>query len=47
MDPYFDLAIVLSEMGRQEEAISVIEAGRKKSEQFIVQSEALYRQLVG
>lgn len=43
MDPYLDLAIVLSEIGRREEAISIIEAGRKKSEQFIVQSQDLYQ----
>lgn len=47
MDPYFDLAVVLSELGRKSEAISVIEAGRKKSKQFRAQSEALYQQLVG
>ncbi len=47
MDPYFDLAVILSETGQKSEAISVIEEGRKKSEQFRAQSEALYQQLVG
>lgn len=47
MDPYFDLAIVLSEIGRKSEAIAVIEEGREKSPQFIEQSQALYEQLLG
>lgn len=46
MDPYLDLAIILSENGRQDDAIAVIEAGRKKSLSFIEQSQALYRQLL-
>jgi len=45
MDPYLDLAIVLTETGRQSEALSVIEQGRKKSAQFAVQSQQLYQQL--
>jgi len=47
MDPYLDLAVLLSEIGRKGEAISVIEEGRKKSEQFIAQSQHLYQQLNG
>lgn len=47
MDPYFDLAVLLSENGRQSEAIAVIEEGRKKSEQFAIQSQDLYRKLTG
>ncbi|MGI6647525.1 MAG: radical SAM protein [Bacillota bacterium] len=47
MDPYLDLAIVLAEIGRQDEAISVIETGRQKSAEFIGQSQALYQQLLG
>jgi len=47
MDPYLDLAIVLAENGRKDEAISVIEQGRKKSQQFVVQSQHLYQQLNG
>jgi len=47
MDPYYDLAVILSEMGRKSEAIAVIEAGRIKSEQFISLSQDLYEQLVG
>lgn len=47
MDPYYDLAIVLFEIGRKDEAIAVIEEGRKKSEQFISLSQDLYQQLVG
>lgn len=45
MDPYLDLAIILSENGRKNDAIAVIEAGRKKSEQFVAPSEKLYRLL--
>ena len=47
MDPYYDLAVVLSEMGRKSEAIAVIEEGRKISEQFTSLSQDLYQQLVG
>ncbi|MEG6520673.1 radical SAM/SPASM domain-containing protein [Desulfotomaculum sp. 1211_IL3151] len=47
MDPYLDLAIVLSENGHQEEAISVIEQGRQRSQQFVAQSQKLYQQLKG
>jgi hypothetical protein len=47
MDPYFDLAVVLSETGLKDEALSVIEEGRKRSEQFAVQSQELYRKLTG
>ena len=47
MDPYYDLAVILSEQGRRNEAIAVIEAGRIKSEQFISLSQDLYEQLVG
>lgn len=47
MDPYFDLAAILSEVGRRSEAISIIEEGRKRSEQFTVQSQELYRKLTG
>lgn len=46
MDPYYDLAVVLSEAGRKEEALAVIEEGCRKSEQFRLESERLYRQLV-
>lgn len=46
MDPYLDLAIILSENGRQDEAIAVIEAGRKKTRSFIEQSQDLYQQLL-
>lgn len=46
MDPYLDLAVILTETGCKDEAISIIEEGRKKSEQFIVQSQDLYQQLL-
>ncbi len=47
MDPYLDLAIILSENSRRDDAIAVIEAGRKKSELFVEQSQNLYQQLLG
>ena len=47
MDPYLDLAIILAEIGRRDEAMAVIKEGRKKSTPFIAQSQALYQQLVG
>mgnify|MGYP000872858793 CR=1 FL=1 len=46
MDPYNDLAIALWETGRKNEAIAVLEEGRKKSESFAAQSEHLYQQSV-
>lgn len=46
MDPYYDLAVVLSETGRKDEALAVLEEGRKKSEHFAAQWEQEYRQLV-
>ncbi len=45
MDPYFDLALVLSETGLTDEAVLIIEEGRNRSEQFAVQSQELYRRL--
>lgn len=45
MDPYFDLAAVLSEIGRKDEAMAVIEEGRNKSQSFFAQSQTLYEQL--
>lgn len=45
MDPYYDLAIALSEIGREKEAMAVLEEGRKKSEGFVDQSEDLYQKL--
>lgn len=46
MDPYLDLAIILSENGCKDDAILVIEEGRKKSLEFIAQSQSLYQQLL-
>ena len=46
MDPYLDLAIILSENARSDDAIAVIEEGRKKSLRFIAQSQGLYQQLL-
>lgn len=46
MDPYLDLAIILSENGRKDSAIAVIEEGREKSLEFIAQSQSLYEQLL-
>lgn len=46
MDPYYDLAVALSETGRKNEAIAVLEEGRQKSEHFAAQSEEMYQQLM-
>ncbi|MGM0501294.1 MAG: radical SAM protein [Bacillota bacterium] len=46
-DPYYDLAVVLAENDRKEEAISVLEQGRKISKDFVEKSQGLYERLVG
>ena len=45
MDPYYDLAVVLFDIGQIDEAINILEKGRNKSEKFIQQSEELYNKL--
>ncbi len=45
MDPYYDLAVMLIENGRNDEALDIIEAGRQKSESFMEMSRELYEQL--
>jgi radical SAM protein with 4Fe4S-binding SPASM domain len=45
MDPYNDLAVVLSENARNEEALAVLEEGRSISEKFRVDSEKFYQML--
>lgn len=42
MDPYYDLAIVYTEMNRKKEALKVLERGRKISPLFIKKSQELY-----
>ena len=41
-DPYFDLAVVCYDNGRHGEGLRILEAGRRHSEAFVAQSEALY-----
>lgn len=41
-DPYYDLAVLLYENGRKEEALEVLEEGRKKYKSFIDTSKDLY-----
>lgn len=45
LDPYYDLALILYENQRKEEARRVLEEGRKKSADFIETSRDLYRLL--
>jgi radical SAM protein with 4Fe4S-binding SPASM domain len=45
LDPYYDLALILYENQRKEEARRVLEEGRKKSAGFIETSRDLYRLL--
>ncbi len=44
-DPFHDLAVILCENGRNEEALTVLEEGRSISEEFKKQSEAFYQLL--
>lgn len=44
-DPYYDLAVILFENGRKEEALSVIEEGRNKYKSFEDASKDLYEML--
>ena len=46
MDPYYDLASVLMENGKLEEALKVIVKGRTKSKDFTVKSQDLYVRLL-
>jgi radical SAM protein with 4Fe4S-binding SPASM domain len=43
MDPYYDLAVILYENERLQEAISILEQGREKSPSFQIFSENLYQ----
>ncbi|MFZ5989492.1 MAG: radical SAM protein [Bacillota bacterium] len=45
MDPCYDLAVLLIENGRKEEALKVIEEGRKKYKNFEDRSKELYEYL--
>lgn len=45
LDPFNDLAVVLYENGRNEEALSVLEEGRSISEEFKKSSESFYQLL--
>ena len=45
MEPYYDLAVILTENDRKAEAISILETGRQKSPQFVEMSQPLYDQL--
>ncbi|MCP4213546.1 MAG: radical SAM protein [bacterium] len=45
LDPFFDLALILGEVGRKEEGIKVLEEGRRRSEAFKAESEELYQSL--
>lgn len=42
-DPYHDLAVVLVENNRVQEAIAVLEQGRSRSAEFVARSEAFYQ----
>jgi len=42
MDPYYDLAVVYTEINRREEARNLLERGRKISPSFIKKSQELY-----
>ena len=42
MEPYFDLAVLLHENGREAEAISILEAGRSRSAGFVATSREFY-----
>lgn len=46
LDPFHDLAVVLSENNRIAEALEVLEEGGKRSGDFKVKSEAFYRRLL-
>ncbi|NLD48593.1 MAG: radical SAM protein [Clostridiaceae bacterium] len=45
MDPYYDLAIVYYESGRNKEALEILDKGRSKSPEFIEMSNDLYDML--
>jgi radical SAM protein with 4Fe4S-binding SPASM domain len=45
LEPYHDLAAVLAENGRFDEALEVLETGRQKSREFCKVTEGLYRYL--
>jgi radical SAM protein with 4Fe4S-binding SPASM domain len=45
LDPYHDLAVTFLELGRRNEAIETIEAGRRRSEKFIEMSDTLFSQI--
>lgn len=42
-DPYYDLAVLLVENGRKDEALSIIEEGRKKYKSFETKSKDIYQ----
>lgn len=46
MDAYHDLAVVLSESEQYQQAIQVLERGRRRSEAFKAQSEVFYQHLM-
>lgn len=45
LDPYFDLAVILGEVGRKAEGLEVLEAGRRRSEEFKRDTQGLYEAL--
>lgn len=46
LDPYYDLAVLLAENGRKDEALKVIEEGRSKYKSFEEMSKDLYEYLL-
>jgi radical SAM protein with 4Fe4S-binding SPASM domain len=47
LDPYHDLAVVLAENGRKEEALAVLREGMNKSQDFAAKNEEFYQLLTG
>ncbi|MDQ2087807.1 radical SAM protein [Herbivorax sp. ANBcel31] len=45
-DPYFDLAVLLSQNNRKEEALKVLNEGRKKYKSFVEKSDDFYNYLI-
>jgi radical SAM protein with 4Fe4S-binding SPASM domain len=45
LDPYYDLASILGEIGQKEEGLKILEQGRQKSEAFKERSQTLYNSL--
>lgn len=46
LEPHYDLAVILADFNLVDEAIGVLEKGRKKSQEFAIRSEELYRNLL-